>query len=478
LSSVTSSGGTNPIGFSGSQKKINTGTGAGVNLDNNDGGTITFSGGGLDIATTSGVGFQAINGAAAVNVTGSGNSISSTNAAALNVASTTIGASGLTFQSISAGNNDTGADPANGIVLNNTGSSGGLTITGSGTANSGGVIQHTGSHGVALMSTSNVQFNYFAIHDTGDHGIFGDGVNNLTFRDSTIYNFGNATPSSGASEGAMHFESTNTANTASGHGLTGTVVIQRVTIGPDGHFVLSPNPPSPYASKLSLELFINNNSFSQVGIGGRWLASARTTVNARYKNNTMTSTSNDAIRSIADATDASLTPHATTNATVSGNNFGTSSAFISLHRSATSTITFSNNTNIGPAGNVFVGSDRGSSAFLDLLNNSVSVNADPNGVDALYLQTSSNGGGNSSICANISGNTLTEAGPNTTGSYSLILDTVSNQGTINLEGWTGSPAYDQYLAAHNTLSGPTPGAATDNPANITHTGADCVTSKP
>jgi hypothetical protein len=193
----------------------------------------------------------------------------------------------------------------------------------------------------------------------------------------------------------------------------------------------------------------------------------------------MTSTSNDSIRSIADASDASLSPHATTNATVSGNNFGTGSAFISLHRSAVMTMALNNNTNIGPVGNVFVGSDRGSSAFLDILNNSVHVNADPNGVNALYLQTSNNGGGNSSICANVSGNTLVENPPNTTQSYSLILDTVSNQGTINLEGWTGSPAYDQFLAGRNTLTGgPSPGAIADNPSNLTHTGVDCVTSTP
>ena len=59
------------------------------------------------------------------------NTITTTTGTALNVANTTIGASGLTFRSISAN----GA--ANGIILNNTGALAGLTVTGTGAANSG-----------------------------------------------------------------------------------------------------------------------------------------------------------------------------------------------------------------------------------------------------------------------------------------------------------------------------------------------------
>ena len=68
---------------------MNTGANPAVTLDNNDNATINFSGGGLAITTTSGVGFNAINGATAINVTGSGNTITSTTGTALNVASTT-----------------------------------------------------------------------------------------------------------------------------------------------------------------------------------------------------------------------------------------------------------------------------------------------------------------------------------------------------------------------------------------------------
>ena len=58
---------------------------------------------------------------------------------ALNVANTTIGASGLTFRSISAN----GAP--NGIVLNTTGSSGGLTVTGNTSGNCGGQVANSGA---------------------------------------------------------------------------------------------------------------------------------------------------------------------------------------------------------------------------------------------------------------------------------------------------------------------------------------------
>ena len=48
------------------------------------------------------------------------------------------GASGLTFKSISSGNNTAAGDPANGIVLSSTGASGSLIVTGDGNASVGG----------------------------------------------------------------------------------------------------------------------------------------------------------------------------------------------------------------------------------------------------------------------------------------------------------------------------------------------------
>src|SRR5439155_18926798 len=113
------------FGFTG-QVTANTSTANAVNLATNTGATITFAGG-LDLDTTNGSGFNATGGGT-LNVTQNNtsivNTITSAGGAALNVNSTTIGASGLTFRSIDA----TGG--ANGIVLNTTGSTAVLTISG------------------------------------------------------------------------------------------------------------------------------------------------------------------------------------------------------------------------------------------------------------------------------------------------------------------------------------------------------------
>ncbi|HEX8076651.1 MAG TPA: Ig-like domain-containing protein, partial [Chthoniobacterales bacterium] len=104
------------VTFSNASKVVNSGGSTAISLVNNTGNQIAFTGGGLAISTTSGVGFTATGGGT-ISVTGSNNSINATNATALNVVNTTIGASTLTFKSISCGNNDAGADPANAIVL-------------------------------------------------------------------------------------------------------------------------------------------------------------------------------------------------------------------------------------------------------------------------------------------------------------------------------------------------------------------------
>jgi hypothetical protein len=552
-----------------------TGAANGVNLTSNTGGTFNFSN--IGITGVSGSGFSATGGGA-VNATQDNtttvNTISTTTGVALNVTNTTIGASGMTFRSISVTGNNT--SPSSGIILNNTGATGGLKVTGNGGACTpgtqtctGGTIQGTGSHGVYLTSASTIEFNLFSIHNTGDHGLFGDGVNGFTLRDSIVFNFGNATPSSGATEDGLHFESTNTANTAAGHGLTGTVVIQRNTFGPDGHFSLTPFPPLPENDGITirnhsdvnlsmtvigttfiqigndgldaevtdgtatisvdgstadgantfnqingravnfgdpiddtadriLDLTIKNNVFSNVGIAGRWFASARCTMNARFNNNNSGSNvvTNDAIRSESDASVPVVGHPATVNATITGNNMGGGSIFISNHRSAIANIAFNNNNNIGGtaagvggAGStgvhtgMNVNSDRGSSIGIDIQGNSVTADgSNAQAQSALYIQTTNNGGGASTVCANIGGagalkNTFTE-NPNPSGSLAVALDTVNGQGTISLEGWNGaggSAGIQSFLATNNTLVGGIGDA--DNPSFVA-AGGNCVTSTP
>jgi hypothetical protein len=466
-------------------------------------------------------------GAAGLRLTSASGALSAAAGTGLSVTNATIGAANLTFTRIDA------AGAANGILLNNTGTAGGLVVTGSGVANSGGVIQNTTASGVVLTSTSKVSLSRMSIHNTADRGIDGNGVNGFSFIDGNIFNFGNAVPA-GVSEDAMRFVN-----------LTGNVNVTRSTLGPDGHFVASVNPPLPEnkgivirntnAANLNmavtgttftqisndgidaevlggtgtlsvdgstgsganvfnqlngraitfsapadnttaqvLDLTIRNNTFTSVGIGGRWLASARTTINARYNNNTMVATGNDAIRSEADASNAALLPKATVNATISVNSMGGGGIFILGRRQAISNIAFTNNTGIGRTG-FNATADRGSSVGMDILNNSVIVNGDaPDFATAMYLQTSNNGGGQSSICANISGNTLTSTGVSSPG---VILDTVDGEGTIGLEGWNGTtPDAETFLASNNTIVG-SPQVAIDNPAFVI-SGSNCVTSTP
>ncbi|MDX1996619.1 MAG: Ig-like domain-containing protein [Thermoanaerobaculia bacterium] len=190
----SNTGGT--INFSGATKTLNTGTDAAVTLATNTGATINFTGGGLDIDTTTGAGFNATGGAAAITVQGSGNSITSTTGTALNVASTTIGAADLTFQSIASNGG------ANGIVLNNTGSTGNLVVTGTGSAGSGGTVQNKAT-GISLTNTNAPSFSWMQLNDFGDFAIRGSSVVGFNL-DNTVVSGSNGTDP-GADEGSIRF---------------------------------------------------------------------------------------------------------------------------------------------------------------------------------------------------------------------------------------------------------------------------------
>src|SRR5262249_9358444 len=160
---------------------VDTTGGSGIGIDDNGHSVGTLSMSDISVSTSTGAGIL-IDQGGTVTVTGAGNTINSTSATALNVANTTIGSAGLTFQSISAGNNTAAADPTNGIVLNNTGSSGGLTVTGIGTtAGSGGTIQNN-VQGALFTSTSNLSLsNMNFINPNSGEGT----VNNI---DNPIFN--------------------------------------------------------------------------------------------------------------------------------------------------------------------------------------------------------------------------------------------------------------------------------------------------
>jgi len=138
-----------------------TDNGTGVVLTTNTGATINLTGG-VVAATGANSAFTATGGGT-VSVTGAANTLTTTTGTALNVANTNIGASGLTFRSISSN----GA--ANGILLNNTGATGGLTVTGTpGTVASGGTIQSSTGSGVSATNTTNLHLSWMSILNNGN----------------------------------------------------------------------------------------------------------------------------------------------------------------------------------------------------------------------------------------------------------------------------------------------------------------------
>lgn len=142
---------------------LNNIAGAGVSLNTNTG-SFDFNGG-LAITNTGGTGFNAIN-SGIVTITGINNSINTIDGTGLNLSGSTIGAGGITFQSISS------ANAVNGIVLSNTGANP-FTVTGTGTTDgSGGTIQDTtGStmvDGISLSNASNVSLNNMTLTDANE----------------------------------------------------------------------------------------------------------------------------------------------------------------------------------------------------------------------------------------------------------------------------------------------------------------------
>ena len=339
---ASNTGGT--VNFSGTSKSLSTSTGAAVTLATNTGATINFTGGGLVITSTSGSGFNATGGATAITVQGSGNTIASTTGTPLNVANSTIGASGLTFLSIAAN----GA--ANGIVLNTTGSSGGLTVTGTGTTDgSGGTIQNTSNRGASFasassISLSNMNFTNAGSSDldadnsglsTGDNlatnaaihlqtvtgatltnlnisggaeqGINGNTVSNFVLSDSSIVDAGN-----GPDEDGIHFFNMSGTSSITNTTINCTVVAPNTT-GGDDHLNLQ-------MQSGTLNLTISGGSATNANKGSGYLFGIRGTSNATINLSSATSTTNFSGGIVADAFDSATMNLNVTNSTSTGNN--------------------------------------------------------------------------------------------------------------------------------------------------------------
>jgi hypothetical protein len=269
------SGGT--VTFSNATQTLNTAANAAVTLSSNTNATVNFTGGALAITTTSGAGLNA-SGGGTVSVTGANNTVNSTaGGIAVNVANTTIGASGLRFQSISA------SGATNGIVLNNTGSTNGLQVTGTGGAGSGGTITGTTGDAVSLTSARSVRLTSMNIQNSGGSGIYGSSLTNFSLRSSTVSGNGNA-----VGEAGLEFDN-----------LLGTdsVVSSTITGSAEDNLVVR-NTSGMLDSLLVMSSTISSNS--AIGSDGI-LVTASNTANAtvRVRNNTFTANKGDHFQATA-----------------------------------------------------------------------------------------------------------------------------------------------------------------------------------
>ncbi|MGY4474688.1 cadherin domain-containing protein [Bradyrhizobium sp. USDA 3364] len=226
-------------------------SGAGISDDGNNVGTVTMSD--IVIKTASGAGMNFTHGGT-ITLTGTGNSITSTTGTALDVVNTNIGSSGLTFHDISAN----GA--VNGIILNNTGTVGHLAVTGTGTtAGSGGTIQNTTGDGVNLTSTQDVTLSNMNITNNFGDGIGGSNVNGMVLNRLTITGNGDdpATDESGINITGLTGTASNGAHATS---------ISNSTIGNNEEFEIQISNSS--GTLTNLQLINNTISANGVAIHG------------------------------------------------------------------------------------------------------------------------------------------------------------------------------------------------------------------
>jgi VCBS repeat-containing protein len=144
--------------------------GPGVNLNSNPNTTMSFTGA-LSLNTGTNNAFTATGGGTVSNSNAVVNTVATSTGTAVNVTNTNIGAADLTFRSISAGSGASG--PNNAIILDGTGSAGGLTVTGTGGPGTGGTI--AGTNGSGLVANNSVQLSLTSVdfanaNDTTDGG--------------------------------------------------------------------------------------------------------------------------------------------------------------------------------------------------------------------------------------------------------------------------------------------------------------------
>ncbi len=353
-----------------------TDSGTGILLDNNDGATVSFTGG---LTLSGSATFSAINGGtveATQNNSTIVNTINLPNSTALMVRDTTIGPAGLTFRSISSG-----ASSNVGISLENTGSTGGLTVTGLDGADggtdpdvgSGGTItgktgpdgSNTSGTGIYLNHTSNVSLSGMQLSNFDNSAIRGISVTGFRLTHSTISGtIGNNT---GATEGAITFGTSNPggANGLLGSGASASLIDHVDVSGAIEHTLEFYNQSGSFGLTVS-NSNIRDNSIAggSDGILSEMQGTATATIN--INNNTFTNNKSQAIQVAAnDSSSVNLT--ITGNAITRGTQ-GNEGIVISNGSDGDLTSLVSNNTIAGfGSASIFVGQTPGNATASSLL---------------------------------------------------------------------------------------------------------------
>ena len=171
---------------------------------------------GIDMSTGAA---NAINGTGVTGINVTARNVTTTIGTAINIS---VATGTMTFTSVSA------SGGANGIVLQNlTGSGSSFTITGTGSAGSGGTIANMvgadggiPGNGIYLATTTNVSLAYMQINDHQNFGIFGNNVTNLTL-DHVVVNGVNGTNAGGTGEGSVAFTGLQGSATVSNCNISG-----------------------------------------------------------------------------------------------------------------------------------------------------------------------------------------------------------------------------------------------------------------
>jgi len=269
-----------------------TSSNGGVSASGNTGAHVAYTGT-LNLTRTSGETFTATSGGG-VKATGSGNKLTTTSGTALRVANTTIDSGGVNFQSVSA------SGAADGIVLENTGSSAGLTVSGTGSAGSGGTVTASTGPGILLGSTSNVSLASVKVTNGGDDGIRGGNVDGFSLTGSSeVTGNGDA-----ATEDGLDFTN-----------LTGTVNLTNATVsGSADRNVAVVNESGTVTATFSGGTYSNTNN-SAVGGDAIFFEGTNTgTIGVKVENATFTNNRDDHVQVTTDAANS-----VAENVTISGN---------------------------------------------------------------------------------------------------------------------------------------------------------------